>query len=727
MNSLSDNYYMDRFGLLRASMHNQPQPGMGPTGSVSSSSSVPFNLVRYSELMNSQTERLINDERHRLLNQSLSQSGYKPSAQPIDSPVLNVNIYGTNGNNSLINSNNNNINERLIENNSNEPIIIPNHSIKQDFSGKQHMSSGSIMSGTPRDVISSLPNFSRKQNVGNISAVKPLNLSSNCEQPMNSSSEQIYLWRPQSDDRKDHNNYGNGAQLDMQSMDTMSSYNRRNSGLLVEDSVQTKGFRGNSFENSDQFSESHRISDKVMERNERNEKNDRNDRNSSKSLCLSERHSSEGLHSRILDNNSLENNKSVGSSVVVSDLPLNLNHCSRTEFMTNISSEPKSKSEKTFCEKSEQKVISKLDLKEIKLKQKRVNKLNVENGFNCLSSDEESNQSDSDDSEDNGFKYNIILRKRMPLELDTSEDKIQFLEIFKLTTHKRKSQLEYNKYVKRRKLLTPEEEESSEELSPESDSLFPIESSIDENKENPDLGLTASNISPDWVTSEENKIEVKIHFMSTLGLCPQNSSERKRSVELLWTGVTKERQIRTKRNKCWTRVLNNLSEETLHKWMNGLQSSNGSQFESRLLHTNGFIQNIQQNNSLTHFKPIINFSSNDSSNSSRFQRKVILFNKQSNDSKNSSLSSSMSSTNRSHGLHSKKDFAQEFHESVLLETAKQQQSRHQTTTTTTTSGTQQTSLSRHYADFSSSSGYRWPGIEAVMDAYDRHSYGLHLL
>ena len=669
---MADNYYLDRFGLLRGSLHSGS--GLAP-GGAGSGSSVPFNLVRYSELLSSQTERLINDERQRLLNQSLSQNAYKSSAQTIDSPVLHGNIGANNG----IYCNNNNTNERHIESNS-EPILI-NHSVKQDFSGN-HLNSGSILSGTPRDVcqVSGLHNLSRRPSTtANISAVKPLNLSSNCEQPMNSSSEQLYLWRPQSDDRKEHSN----CSLNSQAVDgqpSEGSYSRRNSGFIFEDSIQTKGFRVNSFENTDPFIDSNRMTDsKVMTTTTTTTVN--------KALSLSERHSSEGLHSRILDN-SLERS-------VVNDLTLNLNQL-KAEVMAN----SESKAENICKQKGEQKVVSKLDLKEIKLKQKRVNKMSVENGLR--SSDEESNQSDSDDSDDNDLKYNIILRKRMPLELDTSEEKMQFLEIFKLTTHKRKSQLEFNKYIKRRKVLT--------QSSPESYPIVGLES-IDENKENPDLFLSASHISPDRMVSEEKRIEVKVHFMSTLGLCGQTSSEKKRTVELLWSGITKERQMRAKRNKCWTKVLNNLSEDTVHKWLIALQS-NCSEFVSRF-HSNGFIQN-----SLTNCKTI---GSNGSlhSNSSRFQRKVILFNKQTNDSKSSSLSMS----NRSR-IHSNKDFAQEFHESVLMETAKQQQSRHAVSEHHNTSGVEP--AARHYADFSSSSsGYKWPGIESVMEAYDRYSYGLH--
>ncbi|CAG2172251.1 unnamed protein product [Oppiella nova] len=126
---LGDNYYLDRFGLLRGQLPGPSAP-MPLTGS-GTTSSVPFNLVRYSELLNSQTERLINDERQRLLSQTLSQSAYKPNAQTIDSPPLHMPIVSNN--------------ERpLIDYNSEHQLV--NHSMSN------HLTSGSILSGTPRDV-----------------------------------------------------------------------------------------------------------------------------------------------------------------------------------------------------------------------------------------------------------------------------------------------------------------------------------------------------------------------------------------------------------------------------------------------------------------------------------------------------------------------------------------------------------------------------------------------
>ncbi|CAG2113453.1 unnamed protein product [Medioppia subpectinata] len=186
---MGDPYYMDRFGLLRGQLHVPSAPL--PMAGSGTTSSVPFNLVRYSELLNSQTERLINDERQRLLNQTLSQSAqtsYKPNTQTIDSPPIHM----TNNNEKYGN---------------NSEHFIMNHSMKN------HSTSGSILSGTPRDVTplsGSVGNGIRKPNGPNMSTNRPLNLSSDNEQHI---LEQKYLWRPQSDGQTDHNSFNPSNRL----------------------------------------------------------------------------------------------------------------------------------------------------------------------------------------------------------------------------------------------------------------------------------------------------------------------------------------------------------------------------------------------------------------------------------------------------------------------------------------------------------------------------------
>ena len=738
-NRLADNYYLDRFGLLRGSLHHSstglvaPGPGVANIGSVgvnngsvntvSGGPSVPFNLVRYSEFMNSQTERLINDERHRLLNQTLSQNSYKPSAQSIDSPALHHNLGSSNSSN--INNININNNERLLESNG-EPIHV-NHSLKQDFSVNS-LSSGSILSGTPcigrdRDAIgsSALVNLGRKHNINNISAVKPLNLSSNCEQtPVNCSSEQI--WRPQSDDQKEQTTYStnnminNSNRLDTH-LDTHYAINRRNSLLTDETSKANKSFRGNSIESVTAERSADRFADRMVSSEHKS------------SLMSSECNANEGLHSRMLDNHLDKSvvNENKDHSTFSSDR-------TRPEVINCQINDKSLEVSNTY----EDRLISKLDLEEIKLKQRRVNKYIDE----VFSSDEESDLSDSDDNED---KYRIILSKRMPLELDANQDKMHFLGIFNLTTHKRKSQLEFNKYVKRNKILR--------QCSPELiiDPIDLISQSKDENNESPDSILTASHISPDCVNSEENRPEVKLHFMSTLGLCEQSSAEKKRNIELVWTGITKERLLRNKRNKCWSKVFNNLDEHTLHKWLISLESiietnpvncTNGSISSAGFIGFNGFIGGNNYNSKT---------SVNCFNNSSRSQRKVILFNNK--QSTNSDLKSGSANTGSSwhsmvnkSDIHSNKDFAQEFHESVLLETTKQQKSRlvvnDQHINNNAKCNVESTKQHHNHhrqqhhqqqqhhhniitADLSpASSSYKWPGIESVMEAYDRYSYGL---
>lgn len=633
---MEDHFYLDRFNLLRGSLHGGSALTHANSGGTSS---VPFNLARYSELLNSQHERIINEERHRLLNQTLSQSAYKSGTQPIDSPPLHLNIPTT-------------TNERLIDNNSEQHLLnhlshsALNSSAKRDFSVNSS-TSGSILSGTPRDHIqSSLSNSIRKQHFPTVSAsIKPLNLSSNSEH-INSNSEQIYLWRPQSDEERERitsEPLKSHEQL-------MEGNNRKNNSLLIEDSIQAKGLRINNFENTNSLIDN-RFNDKVI---------------ATTKFLPTEK--SEGLQSRILENSerSLVNDSSIYSS-----------HWQSNVFRSELTNGQKSP---PIRKEIGEEVISKLDLEELKLKQKRLNKTFE----NVSDSEEDDYLEDSDDNdEDIKLKYRVVLTKRLPLKLDKSPDKMKFLRIFNLTTHKRKSQIEFQKYIKRRKILR--------ELTPEPNTYKT--DSIEENKENPQT-LSCSQILPDSIASQETNLEVKIHFMSAIGLREQISSEKLRDTELLWDGIIRDREMRIKKDKCWAKLLNNLNKEILHKWLSNLQTnySHSTTYDldiSNHFGSNGFIQNC-----LTNTKYSIN--------SSRGQRKVILFNKQLNNE-------STEKRSHAHSLHSSKDFAQEFHESVLLETTKQQMARQE--------------LHRHYADLSSSSDFKWPGIEAVMEAYDRYSCG----
>ncbi|CAG2119405.1 unnamed protein product, partial [Medioppia subpectinata] len=352
---MGDPYYMDRFGLLRGQLHVPSAPL--PMAGSGTTSSVPFNLVRYSELLNSQTERLINDERQRLLNQTLTQSAqtsYKPNTQTIDSPPIHM----TNNNEKYGN---------------NSEHFLMNHSMKN------HSTSGSILSGTPRDVTplsGSFGNGIRKPNGPNVSTNRPLNLSSDNEQHI---LEQKYLWRPQSDGQTDHNSFNQSHRL----MESNIHLQNKDS-VLAEDVMHNKNYRINSF-----HSNSDRSTDKLIITADKQS---------------SERNNTEGLHSRILENS--EKNSSNQSI-----------HQSTQEVVSN------KKADNCSINENEVRVVSKLDLEELKLKHKREIKF-FENGF---SSDSDEESEDSDDSEDNRFKYNIILTKRLPLELDTNEEKMQFL------------------------------------------------------------------------------------------------------------------------------------------------------------------------------------------------------------------------------------------------------------------------------------------------------------
>ncbi|XP_054164490.1 uncharacterized protein LOC128962163 [Oppia nitens] len=640
--------YMDRINLLtRGQFHSSSSPWLPVAGS-GAVSSVPFNLMRYSDSLNSQTERIIAEDRHHLLNHTLSQSAYKPNEININSPPVHPIIESPH---QLHHSLEKMRNERLIvESHNRSEVNVSNHSLNASF-----------VSGLPKEPLDislhSVNLMDKKDNNDFASANKPLNLSSNCNENVSAlHTDKQSLWQHKDNNDKPTNYTINHNQ---KSNVIFSNSEIKNS---VIDSCSKKG-----------------VDFDILSNNGLNNKRNEKIVSTIKHLSSNEvNHTNRDLELRTLSNSN--------KTVLTIDLSKNCNNL-RNESITDFNSIENLVKQKSV----EEKMVSKLDLDEIKLKQKRQIKY-LDNDFD---SDSDSEADYSDDSED---KYNIILTKRLPLELDESPQKMHFLNVFSLTTHKRKNQIEFNKYIKRRKLLNQisPENELNEKVEEEEDNrivdTIDIMKSFVDNKEDTDV-LKASQTLPNSIVSEERNIELKLDFMSGIGLCEQKSHEKQREIEFLWNGILNERLMRIKENKCWTKLLNNLTEETLNKWLFCFNSSDNR------CNYNGF--------SIQTTKPINMSSNTNRLNSSRSQRKVVLFGNQSN---GSSL----------HNNQLNKDFVQEFHESVLLETAAKQQQKSYTKHELNNISKEDEEEDNSEC-FSSDCLQEWPGIEAIMESYDRYS------
>lgn len=231
-------------------------------------------------------------------------------------------------------------------------------------------------------------------------------------------------------------------------------------------------------------------------------------------------------------------------------------------------------------------LISKIDSMIMKLKSKRFawaeNHSNsgeidgFDEDFFSLTEEEEDIDDDSGD-ENKLAKINerILITKGPPLKLDTSKEKLDFLKSIGLVTHKTKQELEFEKFNsdferRRQKRLALERMESSLESVP--NNLC--------NLDNKPF-LEPSKILPSTLTPRKTdpKSDEKLAFMSQLGLKFENNVSKIKECELEWQGVLQERERRKSLNLCFAKTLNNLTEDTLKEWLDSLsrimRSANG--------------------------------------------------------------------------------------------------------------------------------------------------------
>lgn len=386
-------------------------------------------------------------------------------------------------------------------------------------------------------------------------------------------------------------------------------------------------------------------------------------------------------------------------------------------------------------------VVSKLDLEEEKIRKARLN--------GTYNSDE--SESDSEEENDlNKLNSMLIITKGPPLKLDTSVDKMKFLNMFGLITNRKKRDLEFQKFLKRRRILgrrsisPPVELEEEEQEKRDITSPLPI----------PSKEITESlRMSADY----EEKVKV-LRLLDLKPLVPDKKKER----EKIWKTIPEENQkngivkpICDAPNKTPPSHISSkgikrklCSEDRNH---NRLLLNNGGSSPLKLPSTS---KNSEAVLPLTHRQissgankgsppPLVSTpsqrvpsitpsdlstkaeTSQDRKNEDPNQRRVVIF---------------------SHALPKdkscqfKKDFVQEFHESVLQTTQQQLEhsrlqhtpqavqppplnhsaysSRYQSTSNINQS--KDSELHRNHERKHEHYLHRWPGIEAVMEAYERY-------
>ncbi|RWS08599.1 genetic suppressor element 1-like protein, partial [Dinothrombium tinctorium] len=603
---IDDQMYLERFGLLRP----QATAGVSVTQSGASihPSSVPSYQLgsRYSELLATHQERVMFEERQRLLGHSSLVSGQSNIGSVSTTNTYKVPIQSTTASD---------IEKRI-------------QSLSSGLQRRESSSSncGSIIQGTPRDVQSLV---SKKSNGS--SSLKPLNLTSNnMSTPVmidltnhsNINTTTSHLWRPQTIDCDDNSRSRQQLSLSQQ----MPKYQNE------EDSHIRK--RTQSYSSIDPINFQSAKKPRTHSINSNHYMDKREDELFKKCDVMP-------------NGNCCNNLPSSFTTYRSSDLQLTppFNHLS-------FSSEPKQSI-----------VVSKLDLKEKKLREKRVN--GIENGEFSSDDSDYLSEEESDNENKNEQSIKTVITKGPPLKLDANPEKENFLRSFGLTTHEKRREIEFEKLVVKRRRISStldfclKQCTTSSEINASDEFIF---------------DLNPSSILPNTLnTSEqESNLESKVNFMEWIGLKLQDNIDAIRENELIWEGVVRERDRRKAERLCFSITCNNLTKETISKWFVALQHQKA--------------QNIKLNGSLSHFTSSSSHHQKQKAALTLLQNNHILMRSQRNNKE-------------------KKDFAQRFHQSVFNETSIRKKNRFEE--------------EEHYA--SNRMCFKWPGVEAVMESYVRYA------
>ncbi|XP_076353975.1 uncharacterized protein LOC143248890 isoform X2 [Tachypleus tridentatus] len=357
----------------------------------------------------------------------------------------------------------------------------------------------------------------------------------------------------------------------------------------------------------------------------------------------------------------------------------------------------------TDCTSGLPKVISKLDLEWEKLQKARL-------AGKCGVSDDELDTEDED--EENHLREILIITKGPPLNLDLSPKKLEFLRIFGLISHQKRQKLEFEKYIRSRKVL-------------EEQQFFPH----DTNNTNKDC----STLLP--MTTKINSEELclvpdfpqRVQFLQFLGLQPTTLQE-KIEVEQNWKVTEEDRVCRKRKVKTKHIKKIKLADIKPHSSESLPLQMKKQRLESSPSRPNGALSVEEYNppvkvaaivqSQLSSSKPNItemltkydtpgvsaiphhHHPTVGQKGDSKDRRVVIISDPTQSDKKTKKLA---------------KDFVHEFHKSVLETTQQQlaEQSRHWSAESRTEVTPSPTTCSSEKVE-----NYHWPGIEIVMEAYE---------
>lgn len=375
-----------------------------------------------------------------------------------------------------------------------------------------------------------------------------------------------------------------------------------------------------------------------------------------------------------------------------------------------------------------EKCLSKVNVEELKLRRKRLARLariksNSQSGENVsdMSDDElaeigiemESTSSSEVDNINTGYTngseslLNFIDSVIPVLELDTNPEKLEFMSKLGLITQPAKRQLEFDRYIRRkssRKLCSASFqldlfEENDVLLNDPSREEFPSKPHFCPS----DIMPTSKILNAHHGTSltDSNNITDKESYMKALGLFP-SSVDVQLETELTWLAVIQNRQSRKKRRiVCVGKTYNNLSDKVLNTWLPQLSSSLSSsktcimsdlidQFGEWVPLNDPNKAVIVQTSEIAPSSTMIKQEDDECASHTDTHRTIrgtsclettVPNVAQTDNQINNNTNSSQITIQPSNKILNTKQFAQEFHELVLLETQKQMSKQNNCTAT----------------------------------------------
>ncbi|XP_015791073.1 uncharacterized protein LOC107367840 [Tetranychus urticae] len=366
----------------------------------------------------------------------------------------------------------------------------------------------------------------------------------------------------------------------------------------------------------------------------------------------------------------------------------------------------------------ETKVVSKLDLLEMKLKARRkeraerpTSRASVETSDDELTCSED--ESDEEESELNKARNRLkyMITSGPPLKLDAKPEKIDFLSRLGLVTHSTKRNLLFNKHVSSRRFHSNLDAKPFDLTNVPQPELYDSEN----------IFLQPTDILPSSLNKAEVKFDDKCGYMNILGLKHELNAEKMKERELLWEGVLEERDRRRSINLSYGKITNNLSKETLDKWLNYLSSQ--PRIYPERFNKNGVI-NGSANNSTSSSSSFSLPSSLENctplavNNSWHNQRRTLNVTdrkqSKSNNAKQGLLKSldnkefaQKNSKQKAEAVERMKDDSQSI-KCVNMKSESYSDPGHKDKST-------KNSESNH------STGFKWPGIEAILEAYEKYT------